>query len=133
MENFSLSLEIPVEWRDIDAAHHVNNIVYLQWVESARVAFFLSLNNGLLVSQDNISPIVAWQDCKYIRPVSFPDTVIVGVKKIEVLEDRLAIETKIFSKNDNRLVAISKQHVMPYNTKIKQKAGLPLNWIYNEK
>ncbi len=45
MEKFSLTSEIAVEWRDIDAAHHVNNVVYLQWVESARVAFFLSLNN----------------------------------------------------------------------------------------
>ncbi len=84
------------------------------------------------MTQDNISPIVAWQDCKYIRPVGFPDTVIVGVKKMEILDDRLVIETKIFSKNDNRLVAISKQHIVPYNTKTKQKAALPLNWIYNE-
>ena len=132
MEKFDLTLEIPVEWRNIDAAHHVNNVVYLQWVESARVTYFLEINEGKLTSQDDISPIVAWQDCKYIRPVSFPDTVIVGVKKLEMLDDRMVIETRIFSQKDDRIVAISKQHIMPYNIKTKQKADLPLNWCYNE-
>ena len=132
MEKFDVTLEIPVEWRNIDAAHHVNNVVYLQWVESARVTYFLQINEGQLTSPDDISPIVAWQDCKYIRPVSFPDTVIVGVKKQEILDDRIVLETKIFSQKDNRNVAISKQHIMPYNVKAKQKADIPLNWRYNE-
>lgn len=131
MEDFNLTLKIPVEWRDIDAAHHVNNVIYLQWAESARVAYLLQLNGGSLISQDNISPIVGWLDCKYIRPVSFPDTVIVGVKKEAILDDRMVLETRIFSHKDDRLVAISKQHIMAYNVKYKQKAEIPLSWRYD--
>jgi len=132
MDDFQVRLEIPVEWRNIDTAFHVNNVVYIEWVESARVEYFMQLNDGKLMREDDISPIVAWQDCKYIRPVSFPDTVILGVKKSEILDDRMVLETRIFSKNDNRIVAISTQHIMAYNVKLKRKAALPLNWIYNE-
>jgi len=132
MDDFQVRLEVPVEWRNIDTAFHVNNVVYIEWVESARVEYFMQLNDGKLMREDDISPIVAWQDCKYIRPVSFPDTVILGVKKSEILDDRMVLETRIFSKSDNRIVAISTQHIMAYNVKLKRKAALPLNWIYNE-
>jgi len=132
MDDFQVRLEIPVEWRNIDTGYHVNNVVYIKWVESARIEYIMQLNGGKLTREDDISPIVGWQDCKYIRPVSFPDTVILGVKKSKILDDRMVLETRIFSKNDDRLVAISQQHIMAYNVKLKQKASLPLDWIYNE-
>lgn len=123
---------IDVQWGDMDSANHVNNVNYLRWVESARIAYFLQLNNGRLKNEDNVGPVVAWQDCKYIRPVTFPDTVLVGVKRTEILEDRIVLETKIFSKEQDRLVAISHQHIVSYDYKRKMKAPLPMNWVYNE-
>ena len=33
------SFEIPVQWGDMDAAQHVNNLSYLKWVESVRIEF----------------------------------------------------------------------------------------------
>ncbi len=132
MDDFKVTVEIPVQWGEMDSAQHVNNVIYLKWVEAARVKFFLELNGGKLVNQENIGPIVAWQDCKYIYPIKYPDTVIVGIRKLEVLDDRLITEAKIFSKTHNRLAAISKQQCMAYDFKVRRKAPLPLNWIYNE-
>jgi len=132
MEEFKISVEIPVQWRDMDAAQHVNNVVYLKWVEAARIKFFGNLNGVDLRNEENIGPILAWQECKYIRPVVYPDTVIIGIKKVETLEDRIVTEARIYSKEQNCLVAISRQQTVAYDFKLKQKANLPLNWIYNE-
>ena len=132
LANYKVVKEIEVQWGDMDAAQHVNNVVYFSWVESARVAYFLGLNNDKLVTEDNIGPVVAWQDCKYIRPVTFPDMVLIGIERKEILDDRIVLETKIFSKAQNRLVAISHQHIVSYDFKRKMKAPLPLNWVYNE-
>jgi len=124
--------ELVVQWGDMDAAQHVNNVTYLKWVESARIAYFFRLNNDKLHDGDNVGPVVAFQDCKYIRPVTFPDTVLVGVKRIEILEDRIVLETKIFSKAQNRIVAVSNSQIVSYDYKRRIKAPLPLNWVYNE-
>jgi len=132
VDKFENTVEIPVQWGDMDSAQHVNNVVYLRWVETARVNLFYNLNGNRLKNEENIGPIVAWQDCKYIRPVNYPDTVIVNTAKSEVLEDRIILDAKIFSKLNNHIVAISKQHIMAYDYKLKQKAPLPYNWIYNE-
>ena len=40
LESFQVQVEIPVQWGDMDAAGHVNNVTYLRWCESARIAYF---------------------------------------------------------------------------------------------
>lgn len=130
--DYKILRKINVEWGDMDAAQHVNNVKYFSWIESARVAYFLDLNNGNLSNEDNVGPVVAWQDCKYIRPVTFPDKVLIGVERKEILEDRIVLETKIFSEQQNRLVAVCNQHIVSYDFKRKRKAPLPLNWVYND-
>lgn len=131
MEGFKITVEIPVQWRDMDASQHVNNVVYLKWIESARIHFYRELMEGHLVNDENIGPILAWQECKYICPVTFPDTVIVGIKKSEVLKDRIVTEAKVFSKDLNRIAAVSKQQTVAYDFKRRMKAPLPFNWIYD--
>ena len=131
MDEFKIKVEVPVQWRDMDSAQHVNNVVYLKWIEAARIRYFMHLNNGKLQNQENIGPILAWQECKYIRPVTFPDTVIVGIRRIETLEDKIITEAKIYSKSLDRVVAVSKQHTVSYDFKTRRKVPLPLNWLYN--
>ena len=132
MENFEIKHQVDVQWGDLDAANHVNNIIYLRWIESARVKYFLHLNNGKLKNEDNVGPVVAWQDCKYIRPVNYPDTVTIGIRKIENLDDRIVLEAKIYSDAQKRVVAVSQQHMVSFDFKTKTKAPLPMNWLYNE-
>jgi len=132
VEDFRIIKKIAVQWGDMDAAQHVNNVIYLRWVESARIAYFMSINNGKLSNDDNVGPVVAKIDCKYIRPVTYPDTVLVGVNRKEILDDRIVLETKIYSEQQDKLVAISNQQIVSYDFKRRMKAPLPLNWVYNE-
>ena len=132
LHDYKVIVEIPVQWGDMDSAQHVNNVIYLRWVEAARIAFFRSLGNGNLRNEENIGPILAWQECKYIRPVVYPDVVKVGIKKIETLEDRIITEACIYSTQQDKIVAVSRQRTVAFDFKLRQKAALPLNWIYNE-
>ena len=40
LADFPIIERIPVAWGDMDAFQHVNNVVYLKWFETARIAFF---------------------------------------------------------------------------------------------
>ena len=37
-------IEVPVAWGEMDSFQHVNNIVYLRYFESARIAYFERLS-----------------------------------------------------------------------------------------
>ncbi len=130
LSDFNTRIEIPVLWGDMDAARHVNNTVYLKWAETGRLAYFHAINNGQ-TAFNNISIILAWQDCKYIFPMTFPDTALLGIKAVEIREDRFFLETHIFSRNHQRLAAISKQSLMAYDYQALKKAPLPALWIEN--
>ena len=121
------TLELPVQWGDMDAAQHVNNTVYLRWIESARIEMFQKMNGGTFEFK-KIVPILAWQDCKYIFPVTYPDRVVIALDIIELLQDRALCEGKIYSKTHERIVAISKTLLVAYNMKELKKHPFPQAW-----
>ena len=125
--NSYVTLELPVQWGDMDAAQHVNNTVYLRWAESARIKMFQKMQEDKL-EFGKIVPILAWQDCKYIFPVTFPDQVVITLDVIELMKDRILCEGKIHSKKHERTVAISKTLLVAFNREESKKEPLPEAW-----
>lgn len=122
-----VTLELPVQWGNMDAAQHVNNTVYLRWIESARIEMFKKMHGGEFEFK-KIVPILAWQDCKYIFPVTYPDTVVISLEILELMEDRVLCEGKIYSKKHDRLAAISKTLLMAYDMEELKKHPFPKAW-----
>jgi acyl-CoA thioester hydrolase len=122
-----ITLELPVQWGDMDAAQHVNNTVYLRWMESARIEMFQKMHGGKFEFK-KIVPILAWQDCKYIFPVTYPDRVVITLDITELLEDRVLCEGKVHSKKHKRIAAISKSLLMAYDTEELKKHPFPEAW-----
>ncbi|MEM7106173.1 MAG: thioesterase family protein [Bacteroidota bacterium] len=129
LDDFKVFVEFPVHWGDMDAADHVNNLIYLRWAESSRIRFFEEVGIATAFKPGNIAPILGWQDCKYIFPITYPDKAIVGIRAFELLEDRVILESAVFSEKHNRLAAISKQHIIPYNYSELKKVPLPEHWV----
>lgn len=128
LKEFPSVIELPVQWGEMDAAKHVNNSVYIRWGESARIAYFdkMNLDNSFT---EQIGPILGWQDCKYIFPVTYPDTISIGVKTVEIKADRFFVECHMFSHKHQRIVAINKNSIIAYDYHNLKKAELPKEWI----
>ncbi len=71
------SIELPVQFRDIDVMGHVNNATYLQYMETARVE--LARRFGQLT--DGIRPgfIVASARCDFKKPIRDEHRITVSV------------------------------------------------------
>ena len=119
--------EVNVQWGDMDAARHVNNIMYLRYAESARIGFYEKLKIVDLGFSD-LSIILAWQDCKYIFPLTYPDTALLSYDIVEIKHDRLIGECKLYSKKHQRICAISRSTVMAYSYKELGKVSIPDLW-----
>ena len=55
---------------------HVNNVVYLRWFESARIAYFERAS--VLSQMPDLGPILARQEIDYRAPLAYPDQVLVS-------------------------------------------------------
>ena len=71
----------PIYTYQIDFVGHVNNIVYIQWLENARVKLIEAM--GLSISQlsvsDEILPIITETEIKYKKPFFLSDKVQIEV------------------------------------------------------
>jgi acyl-CoA thioester hydrolase len=67
-----------VRFRDLDAMGHVNNAVFLTYIESARVAFLQHL--GAAATLEDMSIIVARIEIDFRAPVGFGDEVDISVR-----------------------------------------------------
>jgi len=95
MEVFPFVHREPVRFGDLDAMGHVNNAVYLTYIESARIAFLLDL--GLVRGLDELGIV----EIDFRSPVRFGETVEIGVRaagfgrKSFELEYRLEVESRL--------------------------------------
>lgn len=126
LADFPVQTNITVQWGEMDAANHVNNVVYLRWFEHARVVYLDRLNYPVVLEQEGLPGVIlAKQDCKYLFPVHYPDTITMGIKVTEIGEDRFVMHCKMYSQEHQRLVAIANATIVTYDYVKQSKAPVP--------
>ena len=88
---YPVSLEVDVQWGDLDALRHVNNTVYFRYFEDARIAYFDKIRVHEIKAGLNIGPILATTHADFKLPLEYPDRIhiagrscIIGPKKINM-------------------------------------------------
>ena len=95
LQEFPIVVELPIQWGDLDAYGHVNNLVYLRWFEAARAIYALRVGVDVTPRQDGVGAIVAAISCKYLRQLSFPGKIFVGVRVTRMSIGSVTLEFQI--------------------------------------
>ena len=126
LKTFPVITTINVRWGEMDAANHVNNVLYFRWAETARFDYFEQLDIPVVPTEgDPVGLILGWQDCKYILPIVYPDTVYLGTRTKSFEKDRFIMETHFFSEKYQRLAAIAQHRIVCYDYTKKTKVDVP--------
>jgi len=125
LDGFPVTVEIPVAWGDMDAFNHVNNTMYFRYFETARIKFFEKIGIMQHMNDMGVGPILAQTDCKFKLPLSYPDTVTVGTRVIEILDDRFLMEYRVCSAAHQRAAARGTGMIVMFDYKHNRKAQIP--------
>lgn len=94
-----------VRWGDMDAMGHVNNMMYLQYLESARVGFFEAIGwGGRIVNGRKQGPVLVSQTFNYRLQVIYPDELEVGVCCREIRNRSFVLAYGVFRKGTDTLM-----------------------------
>ena len=115
LNDFVVTYEFPVDWGQMDSFQHVNNIYYFRYFENARFAYFQKVGLDELLKTKKIGPILAQTSCRFRRPITFPDTIIVGARVKELTPERFIHEYKIVSRKQNAVVAYGEADIVAYD------------------
>jgi acyl-CoA thioester hydrolase len=125
LAGYPVILDIPVAWGEMDAFQHVNNIVYLRYAESARIAYLEQAGLSKSMEGTGIGPILASINCRYLFPVTYPDTVRVGTRVTEIGADRFTVHFRIVSTRHGRVAAQGDSVIVSYDYRTGSKVLLP--------
>ncbi|MEH6463792.1 MAG: thioesterase family protein [Shewanella psychromarinicola] len=120
----SISTDIQVAWGDMDALQHVNNSVYFKYFETARLDFFNQINLLGDLKSTGVGPVLSETNARFKRPVTFPDSIVVGVKISDIHKERFVMHYTVFSKAQQAVTTIGWAKVVMFNFKTGQKAKL---------
>lgn len=78
------SLNIPLQWGEMDAFGHANNVAYFRWLESARMHYLRRIGVTHPDEQEGIGLLLAETRCRFLKPLTFPDDLVVrcGVGRV---------------------------------------------------
>jgi acyl-CoA thioester hydrolase len=125
LKDYPVVIEIPIAWGDMDAFQHVNNVAYFRYFESARIFYSEKLGLHKMRDETGIGPILGSTSCKYRLPLTYPDTVSVGAKVVDIAEDRFTMKYVVVSHRHQKLAAEGDGVVVMYNYNEGRKTAIP--------
>lgn len=115
----------PIHWGEMDAFNHLNNVVYYRYAESARIGYLQALGmfDGSMVT------VLAQSSCQYLRPVIYPDTLLLGVRCQRLGNTSIVMEYSYYSCAQEAIVATADAVIVRLDSEGKNK----LPWSNEER
>ncbi len=120
----------PIYTYHIDFVGHVNNIIYIQWLENARVKLMQAMGLSIteLADEDEILPIITETVIKYKKPFFLDNTVFVEAWVAEMMNVSAIFEFRFLNENgevcstgSQKVLFIDKETQRPSRKIVKYK------------
>ena len=98
-----VTIELAVQWGEMDSFGHVNNVVYLRWFESVRIAYFERA--GILEGMPDVGPIQARQEIDYRLPLRYPDRLLASITVTKLGNTSFTMQVRLRSQAHDRAIA----------------------------
>src|SRR5690348_14424540 len=115
LAGFPVAVRLAVAWGDMDAYRHVNNVVYFRYFENARLEYFRRLGWFELERETGVGPILAATQARFRKPLTYPDTVLIGARVVSVGADRFTLEHLVVSERLGAVAAEGQGVVVAYH------------------
>ena len=125
LKDFTFVVDLNIEWGDMDALQHVNNIEYFKYFQVARIAYFEKIDSEAVMGETRVSSILASTQCKFIYPLAYPDSISVGVRVDTMADQYFTMQYAVVSHKHQRLAAIGDAKVVMFDYANNKKVSIP--------
>ncbi|MDC9720569.1 MAG: thioesterase family protein [Gammaproteobacteria bacterium] len=124
-KQYTTCTEIKVKWGEMDAFQHLNNTIFIRYLEDGRIDLFEKIGMSSDMKDLGIGPILASVQCDYLAPVTYPDTLLVFTKAHQTGPKKIQLDHKIWSQQQNKLVAQGQGLGVYYDYKALRSCVIP--------
>jgi acyl-CoA thioester hydrolase len=113
-----------VRFRDLDPMGHVNNAVFLTYIESARFAFLKHI--GAAPTLEDMNLVVARVEIDFRAPVRLGDEIEVTARASRFGDKSFDLDHEL--RVDGRIVAEAKTVLVTYDYSTREAVPIPDEW-----
>lgn len=116
-----------VRFFDLDAVGHLNNSVFLTYMEQARVAYFKKTNlfDERFQNEQGLGLIVARAEVDFLRPAFMDEEVEISISVTEIKNKSFVMEYELFSLTHKLQIGKGKTVIVSYDYKAKKTIPVP--------
>lgn len=126
-ETFNFFYPITVRYRDLDAQGHVNNAVYLTYLESARIAYYQAVGFWHPGAFPKTGMVVAHNAIDYLAPIFFGQFIRVGLRT-DAMGTKSLKMSFLIENGDGQEVARGKSVMVAYDNQQDKSVPIPEDW-----
>ncbi|TDN95567.1 acyl-CoA thioester hydrolase [Salegentibacter sp. 24] len=99
-ENYKLSLELRVDWSDLDMYKHVNNISFMRYMQSGRVNFWEASGIYKMYEDTDKGTMLVSTHCDFKKSLYYPGKAIVKTKLEFIRNSSFGLKHLILNETD---------------------------------
>jgi len=122
VEGYPFVVPVEVRFRDLDALGHVNNVVTLTYMESARIAWWIHVTGRDL---REMSMILARTEIDYRSPATYGERLLVGVRCASMRRSSFVLEFRVEEQGTGRVVAEARKVLVHYDYAAGRSMPIP--------
>jgi len=111
-------MELTVQHSDIDQLGHVNNVVYLRWVQDAATSHWYSAATE--EQKSNLLWVVVKHEIEYKRPAMESDELVIRTWVGQASRRLFERHTEILRKSDKKVIVKAVTYWAPIDAKTKK-------------
>ena len=125
LDDYPVTMDVPVAWGEMDAFQHVNNVAYFRYFETARIAYFEAIDLIQHMQRTGIGPILAETRCRYRIPLTYPDNLTVGARVSAIGDDRFVMRYRLVSARHGNIAAEGDGIMVTFDYGAGKKVAVP--------
>jgi acyl-CoA thioester hydrolase len=124
-QGFTHKMTIPVRWGDADIFGHVNNVQYIRYLESARVAYCDEVLDLPLIANMKVGWLLADIQCAFLQQVHYPENLKVVTRISKIGNKSADVLAEIYREDEDTPVITSRGVMVWFDFERQQTALIP--------
>lgn len=120
---FYLSTEVQQRFNDLDSLGHINNSIYMQYLDLGKIDYFSRVLGDLFTSRQE-SLVIVNINCQFYHETRFGEPVAVLTRADSIGVHSIILEQRVVNPNTQQVKAIARVVMAGFN--ISQDAGMAI-------
>ncbi len=127
INDYKVSLSLRIDWSEMDLFGHVNNVMFVKYVQASRVNYWEQVGLTDSFEKDKIGPILASTACQFKKPLYYPGNITIKAKIDHMGTTSFSI-SHIILNDKQEICATAQDVVVMFNFNTHEKLEIP-GWV----